>query len=89
MEGKRKKQYQSIMSAFERSSVWMHTMPRIWFMHLKFVQTQDPCHDVTAMRCLYDHALMNLPLTRWYKLSVTSIWSYILPDFENLVFRKT
>lgn len=64
----RKKQYLSIVSAFERSLVRMHTMPRIWLMYLTFVQTHDPQHDITTMRRLYDRALTNLPLTQHDKI---------------------
>lgn len=68
MGGNRKKQYPSIVTTFERSLVRMHTMPRIWLMYLKFVQTHDPRHDITTMRRLYDRALTNLPLTQHDKI---------------------
>lgn len=58
------KWYKRIMSAFERSLVRLHKMPRIWMLYLSFVREHDFTQNITFLRRLHDRALVALPITQ-------------------------
>lgn len=58
------KHYQTTLSAFERSLVRLHKMPRIWLMYATFVILYDPERNPTNARRIYDRALVGLPASQ-------------------------
>ena len=58
------KHYHTIVSAFERSLVRLHKMPRLWLMYAAFVILYDPERNPTTVRRIYDRALVALPASQ-------------------------
>lgn len=58
------KHYHATLSAFERSLVRLHKMPRIWLMYATFVILYDPQRNPTTVRRIYDRALVALPASQ-------------------------
>jgi len=58
------KHYRAAVSAFERSLVRLHKMPRLWLMYAAFVVLYDPERNPTTVRRIYDRALVALPASQ-------------------------
>lgn len=58
------KHYHATVSAFERSLVRLHKMPRLWLMYATFVILYDPERNPTTVRRIYDRALVALPASQ-------------------------
>jgi pre-mRNA-splicing factor SYF1 len=58
------KHYHAAVSAFERSLVRLHKMPRLWLMYATFVVLYDPERNPTTVRNIYDRALVALPASQ-------------------------
>ncbi|KAH7983955.1 hypothetical protein HPB52_015750 [Rhipicephalus sanguineus] len=68
-------EYEDVNSAFERSLVFMHKMPRIWMDYCKFLTIQQ---RITRTRRVFDRALRALPITQHHR-----IWPLYL-EFVNM-----
>lgn len=68
-------EYEDVNSAFERSLVFMHKMPRIWMDYCKFLTQQQ---KITRTRRVFDRALRALPITQHHR-----IWPLYL-EFVNM-----
>ncbi|KAL7473942.1 hypothetical protein ACHAXS_014309 [Conticribra weissflogii] len=56
--------YHNILQTYERSLVRLHKMPKLWLMYAAFVALHDPSRDPTAVRRIYDRALVALPASQ-------------------------
>lgn len=60
----RHRRYRATRDAYERSLVRLHKMPAIWLHYAAFVAVHDPARDPTAVRRIYDRALVSLPASQ-------------------------
>jgi len=58
------KRYAAAKNAYERSLVRLHKMPAIWLHYAAFTALYDPSRDPTAVRRVYDRALVSLPASQ-------------------------
>jgi len=56
--------YHKILQTYERSLIRLHKMPKLWLMYAAFVALHDPSRDPTAVRRIYDRALVALPASQ-------------------------
>ncbi|KAL1124380.1 hypothetical protein AAG570_001009, partial [Ranatra chinensis] len=80
--------YENVNSAFERSLVFMHKMPRIWLDYCQFLMHQ--CR-ITRTRLVFDRALRALPITQHHRiwpLYITFLKSHNIVETAVRVFRR-
>lgn len=79
------KHYHATVSAFERSLVRLHKMPRMWLMFATFVILYDPERNPTTVRRIYDRALVALPASQHERIWEECLcWvTGILPSSNN------
>ncbi|EEB19718.1 XPA-binding protein, putative [Pediculus humanus corporis] len=80
--------YEEVNSAFERSLVFMHKMPRIWLDYCQFITDQ---RLITRTRQIFDRALRALPITQHHRiwpLYIKFVKSHNIPETAVRVFRR-
>ncbi|KAK6195762.1 hypothetical protein SNE40_001120 [Patella caerulea] len=80
--------YEDVNSAFERSLVFMHKMPRIWLDYCQLLIDQG---KITRTRRTFDRALRSLPVTqhnRIWPLYLKFVRMYDLKETAVRVYRR-
>lgn len=80
--------YEDVNSAFERSLVFMHKMPRIWLDYCEFLMMQ--C-QTTRTRHVFDRALRALPITQHHRiwpLYLKFVCERNIPETAVRVYRR-
>ncbi|XP_041370766.1 pre-mRNA-splicing factor SYF1-like [Gigantopelta aegis] len=80
--------YEDVNSAFERSLVFMHKMPRIWIDYCQLLIDQG---KITRTRRTFDRALRALPITqhnRIWPLYLKFVRMYEIPETAVRVYRR-
>ena len=80
--------FEAVNNTFERSLVFMHKMPRIWFHYCQFLINQ---RKITRTRKTFDRALCALPITqhsRIWPLYLKFVMLYDIPETAIRVWRR-
>ncbi|ESO83805.1 hypothetical protein LOTGIDRAFT_236450 [Lottia gigantea] len=80
--------YEDVNSAYERSLVFMHKMPRIWIDYCQLLMDQG---KITRSRRTFDRALRSLPVTqhnRIWPLYLKFVRLYDLKETAVRVYRR-
>lgn len=81
-------EYEDVNSAFERSLVFMHKMPRIWMDYCKFLTYQQ---RITRTRRVFDRALRALPITQHHRiwpLYIEFVNMHDIPETAVRIYRR-